>query len=220
VIKALRGAAFALAAATCLSLLPGLAPVAHAAESEPRVSALLARLEKASSEVTTLSGDFTQKSRIKLFKQELSSTGRMYFQRPRRIRWEYLLPDPSVLVLDGDKATLHAAGAAPQIFDLARDAAMRAVFDQISLWLGAGSLSSARADYDLAASGTEALPALALTPRPGTPVAKAFARIELRFDGRLLLRSILLREASGDEKEIVFARMDKNGRLPAAAFTP
>lgn len=219
-IPALRGVAFALTVAAGLTFPSGLAGTAHAAESDARVTSLLARLEKASAEVTTLSGDFTQKSRIKLFKQELSSTGRMYFQRPRRIRWEYLVPDPSVLVLDGDKATLHSPGAAPQSFDLARDAAMRAVFDQITLWLGAGSLSSARGDYDLSVSGTDALPVLALAPRAGTPVAKAFARIELRFDGRLLLRSILLREASGDEKEITFSRMDKNGKLPAGAFTP
>ena len=208
--------------ALLLALLAGcLGPrSASAVEPDVRVESLLGRLEKGSAQVDTLCGEFTQKSRIKLFKQELSSTGRLYFQRPRRIRWQYLSPDPSTLILDGDQATLHAAGSSPQSFDLAKDAAMRAVFDQISLWLGAGSLASARGSYDLAASGSEAQPVLALTPRPGAAVGKTFARIELRFDARLLLRGILMREVSGDEKEITFSRMERNAKLPGGAFTP
>lgn len=212
-----RGAA--LLALALLSAASLTSP-AHAAEADARVTTLLDRLEKASAQVQSLTGEFTQKSRLKLFKQELGSSGRLYFQRPRRIRWEYTAPDPSTLVLDGDKATLHAAGSPPQSFDLGRDAGMRAVFDQISMWLGAGSLSGARADYDLAVSGTDAQPVLTLTPRTGTAVAKAFSRIELRFDARLLLRSILLREANGDDKEITFTKMEKNVSLPASAFVP
>ena len=34
------------------------------------------------------------------------------------------------------------------------------------------------------------------------------------------LRAIFLREASGDEKEIEFSKMEKNAKLPADAFKP
>jgi outer membrane lipoprotein-sorting protein len=206
--------AAALAAAALLG--SGAARAADAGA----LDALLARLDAQSRAVQGLSGEFTQKNRIKLFKQVVTSRGRFHFQRPRRIRWEYLDPDPSTLVLDGDTATLKTPGAPPQVFDLARDAVMRAVFDQLLLWLGSDTLARAKGDYQLAAGGTVDEPTLALTPRPGGSIARAFARIELRFDKRLLLRGILLSEAGGDEKEITFTKMEKNPTLPRDAFKP
>jgi chaperone LolA len=176
---------------------------------------LTGKLEAASKDITTLSGEFTQRNKLKLFKQELKSRGRFYFQKPRKIRWEYLDPDPSTLVLDGNLATLRTPGAAPQTFDLARDATMRAVFDQLLTWLGPGSMSQARNDYDV--SGDAAT--LVLTPKASSPVAKAFTRIELRIDPKtLLMRSILLTEKNGDEKEITFTKVTRNAVLPKDAF--
>ena len=199
-----------------VAVLLAATAVSRAAE----VDALLGRLDAQSRAVQSLAGDFTQKNRVKIFKQTVVSTGRFYFQRPRRIRWEYLSPDPSTLVLNGDTATLKTPGAAPQVFDLAHDAVMRTVFDQLLLWMGGGPLDKAKADYDLSAGGTDGEPSLVLVPKPGGPIARAFARIELRFDSQLLLRGILLRESSGDEKELSFSKMQRNAKLPADAFKP
>ena len=202
------------------ALFAALGLLALPAVAAPEPAALVDRLDASARSVQSLSGQFTQTSRLKLFRRELTSHGRFFFQRPRKVRWEYVDPDPSTLTLDGDRATLRTPGVAPQTFDLARDATMRAVFDQIFLWLGAGTMAQARADYDLSAGGSDAAPVLQLAPRPGSPVARAFARIELRFSRELLLRTILLREPSGDEKEIVFQRMERNPTLAADAFAP
>ena len=205
-----------LIAAPAIATPPLAASPAKAATD---AAPLLARLDANSRTVRILSGEFTQKNRMKLFKQELSSRGRFFFERPRRIRWEYTSPDPSTLVLDGEKATLRTPGAPLQSFDLTRDAVMRTIFDQLLLWLGSGSLETARADYDLSTDGG-ASPALILVPKRTSPIARAFARIELRFDDQLLLRAILLREPSGDEKQIDFGKLAPNGKLPKDAFTP
>jgi outer membrane lipoprotein carrier protein len=180
---------------------------------------ILAKLEQASRGVETLAGEFTQRNRVALFKQELTSKGRLYFKRPRQIRWQYTAPDPSTLILDGERATLSSPGAPPQVFDLTRDATMRAVFEQLIIWLSPGSLGRARDDYELQAGGSAAAPSITLVPKAASPVARAFARIELRLDGKSwLLRSILLTEKNGDEKEIVFTRLERNAKLPPDAF--
>ena len=72
-----------------------------------------------------------------------------------------------MLILDGNQATLTTPGAAPQVFDLDKDATMRAIFDQLLTWLGPGSLAAARDDYDLSTGGTPAAPTLVLTPKAG-----------------------------------------------------
>jgi outer membrane lipoprotein carrier protein len=181
----------------------------------------LARLAVQSRALTSLSGEFTQSNRVKIFKQEVRSTGRFAFQRPRRIRWEYRDPDPSTLVLDGDRATLKTPGAAPQVFDLTRDPTMRTVFDQLLIWLSGDGLDRARADWDLAApTAASGITYQALTPKPSTPMAKVFQRVTLGFDDKLVLRSIKLVEPSGDEKEIRFTKVERNAKLPASTFTP
>jgi outer membrane lipoprotein-sorting protein len=171
------------------------------------VAELVKKVDGAKASVTSLSGEFTQRNKVKLFKQELTSKGRFSFKKPRSIRWEYVSPDPSVMTLEGNKATLSTPGAAPQVFDLDKDATMRAIFDQLLTWLGPGSIEAAQSDYDLSASGTT----LTLTPKPAAAIAKAFARIELRFDPKTwLVKSILLVEKNGDEKEITFTKLQKS----------
>ena len=180
---------------------------------------LVKKVDAAKAGVETLSGEFTQRNRVKLFKQEMSSKGRLFFRKPRQIRWEYTAPDPSVMILDGNKATLSTPGAAAQQFDLDKDATMRAIFDQLLTWLGPGSLAAAGDDYQLSSTGTTASPTLTLTPKLASAIARAFLRIELRLDPKSwLLRSILLVEKNGDEKEIDFSRLGRNAKLPADAF--
>ena len=180
---------------------------------------VVAKVDKAKAGVETLAGEFTQKNRVKLFKQELTAKGKLYFKKPRQIRWEYTSPDPSVLILDGNKATLTTPGAAAQVFDLDKDATMRAIFDQLLTWLGPGSLAAARDDYEMAAGGTEMAPVLVLTPKLASAVGKAFAKVELRLDNKSwLMKSIKLVEKNGDEKEIDFGKLTRNGKLPPDAF--
>jgi outer membrane lipoprotein carrier protein len=195
------------------------ATTARRTDGGREVASLLAELERGARDVRTLAGEFTQRNRSKLFKKELRSSGRLYFQRPRRIRWEYREPDPSTLILDGQRATLTTPGAAPQVFDLERDATMRAVFDQLLTWLAPGGLGEAGREYTLSTSGGDAAPTLTLTPKAGGAVARAFARIDLRVDAKAhLVRAIALTERNGDTKEITFTRLEANAQLPADAF--
>src|SRR5262249_37752822 len=138
---------------------------------------LVQKIDAAKAGVETLSGEFTQHNRVKLFKQELTAKGRFYFRKPRQIRWEYTSPDPSVMILDGNKATLTTPGAAPQTFDLDKDATMRAIFDQLLTWLGPGSLAAEREDYALDVGGTGSAPVLTMSPKLASPIGRAFARI-------------------------------------------
>ncbi len=195
------------------------ASVAEAAP--PTVDELLNRIDASAVSIDTLSGEFVQRNRLKLFKQELHSEGRLLFHRPRQIRWEYLRPDPSTLILDDKLATLSTPGGEAQTFDLERDPTMRIVFDQLLVWLGTGPKDKDKlaADYTLATVEQKGQPTLILTPLPTSTVSKVFSRIELRLDAKTsLLRSLLLIERAGDEKEIVFQKLLKNAKLPGDAF--
>ncbi len=166
-----------------------------------------------------------QLSRVKLFRQELRSEGRLAYDKgsavgePARLRWEYLKPDPSTVLLTGDRATLRMGTLPPQVFDTGRDPKLRAIFAQLRLWLGQGELATARDQYDIALGGKPGQPALVLQPRASSPLSATFARIELQVDGQsLALVRLLLVERSGDEKEILFAKIQRNPSLDARLF--
>ncbi len=179
---------------------------------------LLAKIDAAARSTQTLSAEFTQKNRMKLFKQELWSKGRLTFRAPRQIRWQYLSPDPSLMILDGKQATMRSPGAPPQVFDLEKDATMRAIFDQLLTFVGGGSIAQIEVDYTVDMRGTATTPSLLLTPKAGSAVEKAFSRIELGFDAKTQVRQILLVEKNGDEKVIDFTKVERNGKIAPDSF--
>ncbi|HRI52027.1 MAG TPA: outer membrane lipoprotein carrier protein LolA [Pseudomonadota bacterium] len=209
-----------------LGLVLGLAGDAAAAPTAaPPPDELMRRIDAAQADLRTLAGEFVQNSRSKLFKQQLSSQGRLYYERqgqsgaPTKLRWEYTRPDASTMLLIGARATLRIGTRPPQVFDSSRDPTLNAIFSQLQLWLGNGSLASAQADYQVSSGGTADRPVLVLAPRPTSPLSRAFSRIELHVDGRTLqLGRLLLVENSGDEKEVVFTRLQRNAVLPQTAF--
>lgn len=189
---------------------------------------LMARIDRAQRDLRTLSADFVQLSRVKLFRQELRSEGRLVYDKggapttaatPARLRWEYLKPDPSTVLLIGERATMRMGTLPPQVFDTGKDPKLRAIFAQLRLWLGQGELASARDQYDISLGGKPGQPALVLAPRASSPLAATFARIELQVDGtNLALLRLLLVERSGDEKEIRFAKIQRNPTLDTRLF--
>lgn len=225
----------------CVGWLLGTAPVECAAAEAPATAQpaksadeLMAQIDRAQKDLRSLSADFVQLSRVKLFRQELRSEGRLLYDKgdsasaaasagspkvPARLRWEYLRPDPSTVLLDGDQATLRMGTLPPQVFDTGKDPKLRAIFSQLRLWLGQGELVSAKGQYDISLGGKPGQPALVMVPHADSPLAATFARIELAVEGRsLLLLRLLLVEKSGDEKEILFSKIQRNPRLDASVF--
>lgn len=201
------------------AVAPAAAGPATGTASAP--AELMRRIDAAQADLRTLAAEFVQTSRIKLFKQQIRSQGRLLYQRgtPTKLRWEYTKPDPSTMLLIGDRATLRIGTRPPQVFDSARDPTLHAIFTQLQLWLGNGSLAAAQGEYEIRSSGPPEQPALLLMPKPSSVLSRAFARIELHVDGRTLqLVRLLLIENSGDEKEIAFSRLQRNSALPANAF--
>lgn len=167
--------------------------------------ALLARVGAANKDVHALSGEFTQKKRVAAFKQELTSHGHFAFARPAHLEWRYTDPDPSALVVDGDKATLTLPDEPPHSYDLAKQPGLRAVVRQMQLWLGGGDPAQMKTDYDV----TLAKGALHLVPRDAKLRARINA-VDVEFDDKSLLpRAVRVSEAGGDLTAISFSNLKK-----------
>ena len=208
-------------AALAVAILAAPASRPVQAASLPSPIELMTKVDAAQKDLRSLRADFVQHNRVKLFRQQISSEGRLQYQKgdPARLRWEYLKPDPSTMLLVGDKVQLKMGTRPPQVIDTGKDPMLRAIFTQLRLWLGQGSLREAESEYEISVAGSVDQPALVLVPKAQSPLQRVFSRIELHLDGKtMLLRRLMMVEQSGDEKEIIFGKLDRNIEISASQF--
>lgn len=89
-----------------LALVGALLAVAPARAADD-ASAIATRVQARYDETTNLTADFTQEMKIQAGGQVLRSEGKMYFEKPGLMRWEYESPDPQTIVADGTYLWIH-----------------------------------------------------------------------------------------------------------------
>jgi outer membrane lipoprotein-sorting protein len=206
-----------LVLAVALAAAPALAAPKKAPASQPlpTPAALLEKIEKARAGQTSLVGDFVQRKRLSLFRDEVRSTGRFQLRSPDSLRWEYLTPDPSVIILRGHTVTVATPGQKPQTHDLRKQGGVKALLDKLLAALGPATLKSATQDFDLKVTGPQAL---RFTPKGD--LAKHLQSMEMRFDPSWQLAALAWREKNGDHTEVVFSGLKRNVKIDDAAFKP
>ncbi len=68
---------------------------------------IAARIQARYDETTDLSAEFSQEMTIQAGGHVLRSKGRMYFEKPGLMRWEYESPEPQTIVADGKHLWIH-----------------------------------------------------------------------------------------------------------------
>ena len=119
-----------LAMALVLLLSPYTPAVAaHWAESWEAIESAVAGL-------SGIQADFVQTKELSFLTAPLESRGKLYFSRPDALRWEYLQPMPSVLIMLGQSIHRYQRVEGEwQPDQSARLAGMQVVMQEIGRWL-------------------------------------------------------------------------------------
>jgi outer membrane lipoprotein-sorting protein len=205
----------------CRTILSILALPVLIAPSEARaesVDSFLARLGAQGRQTRSLEARFTQRKRAALFKSEVKTRGVIYFEPPDRLRWESFAPDAATLLVRGSRAELRLPGEAPRALDLKAGGALAALCNQLLVWLGARPASELKQHYEIklepaADAGTR----LRLSPKAGA-LRKHVSALTLGLDRSLQLQRIEVEQPGGDRTTIELAEIQRNRKLPAAAF--
>jgi outer membrane lipoprotein-sorting protein len=92
--------------------------------------------EQESIDLQSIQADFIQEKHLEILIRPLVSTGTFTFQTPQSLRWEYLAPVPSVLLMHGDKIKKFVERDGQLVEDQGlRLDSMLVVLSQISNWL-------------------------------------------------------------------------------------
>jgi outer membrane lipoprotein-sorting protein len=163
----------------------------------------------------SLQADFTQEKHLKILARPLISHGTLTFQAPGSLRWEYLKPLHTILLLHEGRIDklIERDGRFEQDNGAGVDA-MRIVLQDIGSWLD-GRFS----DNPLFAVSRTGVQMLVLRPKdPG--METVISRIELYLGAREgVVERITIVEGEEARTELIFSRVVLNQEIPAQRFT-
>jgi len=91
-----------------MAAVPALAQGAAAAAGpdpyagfEPRLRRVLETFDETQAKVTSLAAQFTERKEIGLLKSAVVQKGQFYHTKPDKFLWEYVLPEPKMLLMNG-----------------------------------------------------------------------------------------------------------------------
>ena len=173
-------------------------------------------MDEASDRSESLSADFEQSNRDHIQEEEETSTWKLFFQVPGRIRWEYAFPVRKVLLVKDDKILLYNA-VAHQVQEFERGQMPGAGVD---LLIGFGSSNAEigkHYDVSLLEERSEDV-VLELIPKPDSS-ASVFAAIELTL-GKADWTPVrtVFHEWNKDTTTLAFAVVKLNEPLPPNVF--
>lgn len=163
------------------------------------VERVVRKLQKRYDATADFTADFSQQVEVATLGKALESSGRVFFKRPGRMRWEYLKPEPQTIVADGHTLWVYQ----PEHHQVLK-APFRAAFQSttpVSFLLGVGRLT---ADFTPS-----------LLPPPGPDVLRL--KLVPKQDRQI---GVLLLDVRRDTYDIVGAEVvDPLGNVTRLAFS-
>jgi outer membrane lipoprotein-sorting protein len=189
-------------------------------EKERRLRLALERISKEFAGVKTLRATFAQRKRLEVLDDVALTKGTMALEMASKLRWEYVEPVKTLLVVNGARARRERTSRKGEVtsttFALADEPIAAATAEQVFLWVG-GRTAEAAKSHVLELLSEKPLSVRA-TPRDER-VAKVIVAVDLDFAGEPLhLSRIVLEETSKTRTEIEFTGVERNPELPADLF--
>jgi len=163
----------------------------------------------------SIRADFVQEKHLKILVQPLISTGFFAFQAPRSLRWEYLTPVPSIMLMHNGKLSKYTKtdGQFTEQRGMGVDS-MQFILGEISNWLD-GRFSK----NEMFTASFPDEQTILLKPRDQT-LAGLISSIELkRADQRGILDTITIFEGTDSYTRMTFSNAVINKNIPAALFS-
>jgi hypothetical protein len=171
-------------------------------------------IQAAADAVETVQADFTQEKHLPILKKPLISTGRFAYQSPGNLRWEYLQPVRSILLMHEGETRRFLESEGQLVPDRSAGlAAMSVVMDQITAWLQGRFDDNPMFAAELAEGGK-----ILLIPS-AEGMAKLIRRIELQLAKQPgAIDAVTIYEEEAAFTRLIFRNLRLNPELNGALF--
>jgi outer membrane lipoprotein-sorting protein len=174
-------------------------------------------VQKEAVKITSINARFTQSKHMTILAKPLVSQGRFYFQAPDSVRWEYMSPVKSILLMSRDGIKRYTLGSRGLVEDTGGSLqSMQVVLREISQW-SRGRFTDNEHFSATLKGGKERK--IILEPRE-KGMAKMISRIviSLSSDRPGVLESVAIFEGEGNHTLFAFTDVVINAPLDESLF--
>ena len=168
-------------------------------------------------ELETLQANFVQTKKMEMITDETVSHGKLFYQKPDKLKWEYKEPQDYVILLVGNELHINDAGDKS-----VRNTTSNKLFGKIAkLITGSvnGNLLDDTENFNFSYLKENNYIITSIVPKD-SHLKQMFAEIQMKFNRENLVEKVSLIEESGDATVIEFKEMELNKKIPTSVFQP
>lgn len=195
---------------TCISNAVA-APISAAQQKE-----VIARINKTTSGLKSMSCTFTQTKHLSLLSDKMVSEGKMSYKQPNKLRWEYTSPYQYLFIFNGTKVYVGNKSR-KDVIDTNSNKLFKEVA-RIMMSTVTGTALSNAADFSVSIEDGKTLWNVTLIPKK-KEMKKMFTRIVLSFSkSDLMISEINLHEKNNDRTNIRLRNIKTNIAINESLF--
>jgi outer membrane lipoprotein-sorting protein len=174
-------------------------------------------IERESAKIQSVSAQFSQLKHMQILTKPLVSKGRFYFQSPDLVRWEYMSPVRSVLLMRKGDIKRYTMGSRGFVEEAGGSLeSMQIVLQEISRW-SRGQFTGNEHFSATMKKGKK--PRITLTPKEkGLSTMISGIVITLSPDRPGVIKSVKIVESEGNFTLFEFTDVQINGKIPETLF--
>lgn len=174
------------------------------------------QLGEAAAALHTMQCDFTQTKQLSMLNTKITSGGRMYYQQPGKLRWEYTQPYAYTFILNGNKVLLKNNNR-NDVIDVNQSKLFREIA-QVMLSSVVGNCLSDDKNFKTSISATQKEWIATLLPLRKN-MRQLFQKIILHFNRQQkMVSQVELVEKNGDKTIIDLKHIQKNEKISDRLF--
>lgn len=181
------------------------------------INRIFSKITASSSGVKTLSSDFVQEKHLSILDNMVTSKGRFYYKRDKRLRWELTEPEVLGFTVNGKRAKRWKNNIKlRQTFEIHKAPAIKAFTDQLFTWVNP-DIKQIQKRYRIQVIGDNPID-LKLFPN-STQEKKHIDHLRLTFAAdAIYVSAVEVHEPDGDYTRIRFMNMKINEPLQDSLF--
>lgn len=200
-----------------LFTLVGFVLFSASAITEQQKKDVISKINNASTSIQSMSASFTQTKYLSMLSDKMVSSGKVYYSKSDKLRWEYTSPYQYLFIFNGSKVYVGNKSKKNVI-----DTNTNKVFKEIARIMMStvtGTALSNTSDFSISLSESSNQWVITLVPKK-KELKSMFSKVILYFNKTsYIVSEINIYEKNGDRTNIKFSGLTTNKKIDATLFS-
>jgi len=184
--------------------------------SESQQTRVIAKINASASKMKSMRCTFIQTKYLSLLSDKMVSSGKMYYQQPNKLRWEYISPYNYLFVFNSTKVYVGNK-TKNDVIDTNTNKVFKEIARIMMNTVTGKALSNTR-DFSISVSANNTSWVVTLIPKK-KEMKQMFSKIELIFNkSTIMISEINIFEKNNDRTNIKLSNIETHGTINESLF--